>query len=186
VDATGKLNGSVYTNDALGFTLTLPAGWEAQDREVQQRFAEAVTEKTDEITKGEAGARASVSRSTVFLIAVKPTDDRTNPAVVGMIEDIRLAFSVRTPRQYLENIRAASQNTPLIFDDKSSTEQINGVEFGMIGAGPKDPKASPSPTLRQRYYVTLRKNHAVIFILTYDGDTQLQACLEMLNSLKLQ
>ncbi|HVG31999.1 MAG TPA: hypothetical protein VM911_02930 [Pyrinomonadaceae bacterium] len=184
VDTTGKLNGSVYTNEALGFTLTVPAGWEAQDKEVQQQFADSVSEKSDEILKDTPSTRASVSRTTIFLIAIKPTNEKTNPAVIGMIEDIQLAFSVRTPYQYLENLRAAARNTQLVFDDKSTTEQINGVEFGLIGARPKDPNASASTTLQQRYYVTMRKKHALVFIVTYDGDKQLQACMELLNSLK--
>ena len=39
VDVTGSFAGQSYTNPALGFVLTLPESWQAQDREVQRLLA---------------------------------------------------------------------------------------------------------------------------------------------------
>lgn len=103
-----------------------------------------------------------------------------------MVEDISLAFNVRTLAQYLENMRRASESTPLKFDEQTTIEEIGGIKFGVVGAAPRNPVSVPSATVQQRYYITLRKNHALAFILTYDGAEQLQACREILNSLKFQ
>jgi hypothetical protein len=185
VDISGGFNGPTYTNNALGFTVTLPLGWQVQDREVHEQFAESATKKTEEITEGKPGAQASVERTKLLFIALKPTDGLTNPSVVAMTEDLTLVFNIRTPRQYLESMRQVAANSPLVFDDQITTEKINGVEFGVSGAAPRDTMSAPSPGIRQRYYVILQKNRALGFILTYDGNEQLRACMDMLNSFKL-
>jgi len=186
LDVTGKFNGLVYTNSALGFTLTLPPGWQVQDSDVQQQFAEATTKKAAEVKEGRAAAQASLSRTTLLFIVIKPTDQRINPTIIGLAEDIRLAFSTRTVHQYLESMRSISIDSPFVFDANSTTERINGVEFGLLGSTPKEPHAPAMANLRQRYYVIIRRNHALGFILTYDGPEQLQACMEVLNTFKLQ
>jgi hypothetical protein len=186
VDVDGQFNGSTYTNEALGFALTLPQGWQAQDTGVKQKFAESTGRATGEVSKDQAEAQASVERTTLLLIAIKPTGGRVNPSVVGMTEDISVIFNVRTVEQYIDSVRRVSEATPLKFDDKSTTEEIGGIKFGVVGAVPRDPATTPSPTVRQLYYITLRKNHALAFILTFDGEEQLQACREILSSLKFR
>jgi len=185
VDVTGSFAGQSYTNRALGFGLTLPPGWQAEDREVQNRFAEKVSQKAAENTAGrQPAAQASVARTTLLFVAVKPTDGKTNPIILAMAEDIALVFNIRTSRQYLEATRSSNASmTPLVFDDQITTEKISGVEFGMLAANPKD---STAYSARQRYYVTLRHNHAIAFVLTFRGNEELQACLEVLNSLKFE
>lgn len=182
VDVTGSFTGQEYVSPALGFNLTLPQSWQAEDREVQTRFAERASEKVAENAAGrQPAAQASVARTTLLFVAVKPTDGKTNPIIMAMAEDIALVFSIRTSRQYLEATRSSNAGiTALVFDDQITTEKIGGVEFSMLGASPT---VATSP-LRQRYYVTLRHNHAIAFVLTFHGDEELRACLEVLNSLK--
>jgi hypothetical protein len=188
VDVNGHFNGPAYTNEALGFALTLPQGWQVQDTGVQQQFAEKASQATVDASSNKAAMQASVARTTLLFITIKPTEGRINPLVVGITEDISLVFSVRTIEQYIESLRRAGEveGSPLRFDEKMTIEEIGGVKFGVIGAGPRNPETALPPSVGQRYYVTLRKNHALTFILTYDGAAQLQACREILNSLKFQ
>ena len=154
---------------------------------MQQQFAELASRATGETLKNQpAASQSAVARTTLLLIAVKPTEGKVNPLVVGMTEDISLIFNVRTIEQYMESLRRAGESTPIRFDEQTTIEELGGIKFGVVGATPRNPETAQSSNVRQHYYITLRKNRALVFILTYDGAEQLQACREILNSLKFQ
>ena len=182
IDVKGSFDGQNYTNKPLGLSMILPQGWEPQDTETQRQLAEKVDETVHDRSGGTAAAQASVSRTAILFILVRPTEGRTNPTILGMVEDIALAFNVRTPTQYLMAARAIAEKSPLVFDNHVTTETINGVEFAWLVAVPKDPSSSA----RQRYYVTLRRNHAISFVVTYHGDDELKSGMEVLHSLKFE
>jgi hypothetical protein len=187
VDMLGTFDGAVYRNQPLGFRITLPEGWQAQDDEVKKQLAEGASENTADITRDRRAAKDSIARSTLLFVAVRPSDSPTNPTVLCMVEDVALVFNVRTPRQYLQSMRSIiDERAPIIFDDEITVEQISGVEFGVLGARLRDSATKVVSSVRQRYYVTLKRNKAIGFVLTYHDDKELQQCLELIHTFRFQ
>ncbi len=106
-DVSGKFEGQTYVNKTLGFILTLPPGWQTQDTDVQQQLIDVARERMQERAQKsdpavQRAVRSSFARTTMLLVAVKPSEDKISPNIMAMAEDIAIALSVRTPRQYLE------------------------------------------------------------------------------------
>jgi hypothetical protein len=182
LDAKGVFAGSHYSNALLGLTFDLPAGWELQDSDTGAQFAARATEKGAEAGQGRPAAQASLARTTLLFLLVRPTQTATNPSVVVLSEDIALVFNVRTPEQYLMGMRKQAGAAPLSFDSYTTNEKINGVDFAWMGAVPKNPNLA----LGQRYYVTIRNHHAIGLVMTFHSEAELNACLEVLNALKFK
>lgn len=185
VDLTGKFSGQRYVNEGLGLEVTLPDGWQFQDDEVNQKFAEKASERGATMSGGSKAMETSMSHSKILFLAVKPTDSRTNPTILGMAEDVSLAFNVRSPRQYLEIMRLQPfENNPLVFGDRITDEVINNVQFAFLGASARDPMVMAQFNLRQKYYVTLRKHYAIGLVLTYHSPDELESLMEVIRSVK--
>ena len=181
MDAKGSFDGQVYTNKVLGFSLTVPEGWQFQDPETQTQFAARATERSAEMAQNSAGAKASLNRTKLLFILVRPTMTATNPTIVGMLEDVALAFNVRTPEQYLMAARNAIANNPtLLFDSYTTSEKVNGIDFSWMGAHPKN----PSVNVAQRYYATLQNHQAIGFVMTFHSADELEWCLQVLQGIK--
>ena len=188
-DMTGKFDGTTYTNKFFGFTLTLPQGWQPQDASVQQQFMEKVRQKAQlENTTNQVPPQTSMMRTTSLFLIVKPIGGEIDPIIFAMAENIAMIANMHSPQQYLERMRLASlrPNSPLLYEESPTKQTIGGVEFGMIEAILRNPTSAALITARLRYYATLRKNHALLFLLIYDSHEQLQACLDVVNSLKFQ
>jgi len=182
VDVKGSFEGSTYTNAALGFTITMPEGWQVQDNETQTQFAARATERSSTYGQGKPGTAAGLERTAILFMLVRPTETPTNPIVIGIAEDIALAFNVRTPEQYLMAARTNGADPAIDFDTITTSEKINGADFAWMGAKPKNPNSHTY----LRYYVTLRKHHAIVFVLTFHRAEELQWCLDVLTSLKFE
>ncbi len=192
-DVSGKFEGQTYVNKTLGFILTLPPGWQTQDTDVQQQLIDVARERMQERAQKsdpavQRAVRASFSRTTMLLVAVKPSEDKISPNIMAVAENIAIALSVRTPRQYLEQVRRTNTigESLSAFEDEIKTEQIGGLEFAFLGVHPRNPQLAASSTVQQRFYVMMRKNYAVLFVLTYGTPEQLESCLDVLKSLKVQ
>lgn len=188
VDAVSRFDGQSYVNKSLGFSVTLPVGWQAQDSDVQRQIAARASESARGIAN-ERNRREmdnSIDRSRILLTAVKPTETSFNLVALVMSEDIRIALHVRTPRQYAEQMRrlSAAPALPIVFEGETMTERIADAEFAVMEARPRDPASVPTPDVRQKYFVTLRKNHALIFILSYSSPEQLRECRALLDTLR--
>lgn len=192
-DVSGKFEGQTYVNKALGLSLVLPDGWQAQDTEVQQQLTNTVSERMKERTQKadpavQRAVQSSVARSTILLVAVKPSDDKISANMLAIAENIAVMLSVRTPRQYLELARHTNSigDSPIVLDEEVKNEKIGEVDFAFVNAHLRNPQLAASSTVQQRYYAMMRKNYAVMFVLTYGTPAQLQSCLDVLKSLKLQ
>ena len=182
LDAAGNFDGTVYKNSSLGFSVTVPKGWEVQDKEVERAFASGAAEQTREIAGSEQSANESIDRTRLLFIAIKSSETNFNPSVIAMSEDISLAFDIRSSHQYIARLRSAAARTPLVFEPETADETINGVSFGVVGAA----SVSQAGKVRQRYYVAIFKHQALLFILTFHDDAQLKTCRELLASIKSQ
>lgn len=187
VDVSGKLTGQTYTNDYFGFSLTLPTGWQPQDPEVQKLTGEMIKQKTHEISdeKHRAATEASIKRTTLLLLAIKPTEELRNSVLMLMAEDLALAFNVRTPRQYLEIMRKSTEYLPIAYTEITS-ERIGGVDYGVLGQGKPDPQTKALTNITQYFYVAMRKHHALVFVMTPGDPKHLQECKDVLGAVKFQ
>lgn len=135
-DVSGKFEGQTYVNKTLGFILTLPPGWQTQDTDVQQQLIDVARERMQERAQKsdpavQRAVRASFSRTTMLLVAVKPSEDKISPNIMAVAENIAIALSVRTPRQYLEQVRRTNTigESLSAFEDEIKTEQIGGLSL---------------------------------------------------------
>ena len=187
VDLRGQFDGQRYVNEGFGFEVNLPEGWEFQNQEVNEKFAETASQKGKEFNAPPKAAEQSMSRTKILFIAIRPTNTRTNPIVLGMAEDVALAFNIRSARQYIEAMRLiTNERSPIIFGDRITDETINGVEFSYVGASARDPNVMADYNIRQRYYVTFKKTTAIAFIITYHSPDELNFALEMLKTVKFK
>ena len=81
--------------------------------------------------------------------------------------------------------QSIGKEAPIAFTEPTS-EVIGGVEYGVIGAGKPDPETHVVTTVAQYYYVTIRKNHALGFVLTPSDPEHLQECKDVLARVKFQ
>src|SRR2546423_7631333 len=117
VDVRGSFDGSIYSNKVLGFNVSVPQGWQVEDTDTRSEFAAAVSEKSIAANPGKPEIKASLARTNLLFILVRPTTTATNANFFAMSEDIRLVFNIRTPEQYLMATRKTGENSPLLFEN---------------------------------------------------------------------
>lgn len=190
-DLSGRLDGSTYTNNLLGVQVTLPAGWQASDPGVKRQIEEQVKQEASESIQNKPASsrrelQASVARTSPLLLAIKPTDATSNPVMFLMSEDISVVPLITSPKQYAAALVRSSGDdaaSQLLFDTQLQSERIGAVEYTVATARPRD-KQSAAPGVEQRSYITVRRNHALAFILTFAGEEQRQACLDVIRAVE--
>lgn len=190
-DTGATLVGATYTNPFLGFMLTFPDGWEVQNADVIKRaneYADRVVQEatSDDPQQTQRAIQQSMARTTHLLFAIKRSAV-TNAVFQSATEDLTSAIVIPTARQYAESARRTINaiEGPMVFGDTVTTERIGSEEYAVIKARPRTPPPL-APDMEQLYYITIRKRHAVTFIITFSTPEERQACINALNAIKFQ
>ena len=171
--AAGFVTDSVYRNDYFGLRISIPQGWIVQGDDVKQRIREGGKEvivKKDDQNKQEL--EAAVERTLNLLTISKfPLGERgqLNALVMAIAEPVPLAATLS---DYMKDLKAALQQTTVpVTLIEGEVETINGVRFTTVTAllNPGD------RTVRQKYYVTMKKGYALGLITSIlsESDTDL-------------
>lgn len=161
----GKVSGSSYANIFFGFSLTIPYGWRVQGKEVKDMLSEKGREsiKTDN-AQTNAQMDASISNTvnllTVFKYDVGSSADFNASLICGAEWLSNPSLSANL---YLVNAKRVIERSQQqgIFKP-FTTETIGGEGFAVMEV--------EISSVRQKYYVSIKKGYALFFILTYAKD----------------
>jgi hypothetical protein len=165
----GALEGSVYSNPFFGLRMSLPEGWAVMDAEMQglARGIDAHVRKDAE--------RRSFNVVTAFEHPFG-AEVLFNPSIQCFVEDLRFLPEIERGADYVEDSRKALEAGPfaISFSDEVTTRSLDGVEFDVLQAAFTTATGVP---IRQRYYATVLKGHALACALAFDTE-ETEAALE--------
>lgn len=163
----GRIENSVYINDYYGFKVSLPESWHPVERET----TDAAIQVNKEMIKGSdkqvnERVEASIARTVVFFTVTKfplRTPNVTQAMLQCGVE--RLEGKNVEARVYLQNNRDVMLNSPLQFKLLRDVypETIGGLSFFVMDMQ----QTAGDITIKQKYYATIRKGHALFFIANY-------------------
>jgi len=156
----GKLNGNTYQNKYFGFSLSKPSSWAAQDTKAREK----------KLTLGGKEATAKVSQLryiNLFSFSKYPLGirDKINPNVMGVAEDISFFPTMKTPLDYINNVKRMLGMSKIKYrvDKETKSRKISGLDFESM----KVYTSINDVEIEQEYFVTIKHGFAIAFILTY-------------------
>lgn len=183
---TGKLVGSVYTNDFFRFQLTVPDGWHVADAEgvaqIGERGAEAMSGGSPE---KKAQASAAYQRTLKLITIGKLVQDEKGDSTALLIVGAEQVPSwlITSGRDYNNVVKRQMLNTPMKYeiDETMGTESVGGVEFTVMNVRSE---TSTGVLVKQRFYSAIRHGHALFFVTTYVSDKGDKDLAEVLKTVK--
>lgn len=174
----GTIQNSVYHNDYLGFSITIPTNWTIQDQEAQRRLARVGMSAVAGDDKNlKASMKAAEMHSVNLYGAFKypPGSPVTNnPAMMAVAESVRELPGIKRGKDYLFQVKQLLQSgqIEISFPKDVYSEQVGGVEFDVL-----DIEMTVGPrTVKEKYYATIRKGYALslVFIGAADPDDRFE------------
>ena len=179
----GVFEGRRYENAFFGLTVTVPDGWYLPSADDFERVMAAGAKLA-----GQTAAPAAVGDETedaklFSIFRHSPQSDGTsNPCLIAVAESVGSEGEDNASRDCLKQLNRSLKEGPLDWatDGLIVTEEIGGVSFCSMQGRLSD----GSHFVDQTYYVTIRKEYAVCFVLSYTDEEQrgeLEEILSMVN-----
>lgn len=185
----GKLEGGVYSNDFLGFSMTLPKGWavvsEAQNKQFLEAGKDIVEGGASESRK--KGFEAAAGRTHFLVTASKYATGTAGPnfnALLFCIAERIPTAIVKTGADYVSLMQRSFTGTAAKFELTAPmrTQKAGGADFTVA-----DVKMSAGPVVTaQRYYVRITKGYALVMAYTYSDEADLKTFDELLGTIKFK
>lgn len=166
----GRIENFVYVNHYFGFQVSLPESWSIMERDV----TDAAIQVSKETLKGSDSHRnseieQSIAKTYLFFSVTKfpLRTPNVTPAMLHCgIE--RLSGSPVTARVYLENSRDLMLHSTFQYKLLHDVypETIGGLSFFVMDMQQSDANV----ILKQKYYATILKGHALFFVTNYFVD----------------
>ena len=162
----GLLNGTTYTNNFFGLSLSIPREWivvSAQQHDKVITRSKELANKLDGEAKSEI--TESIDRSTLLMSLTKLPEGEPNNAAFMLIAERLPSPTMKTGADVLRSLVNLSPGANFKVEMPSGiwTENIGGAEFGVATI-----KATmPNGSFMQRVYITTKKGYALEFFLTY-------------------
>lgn len=172
VDA-GTVTGWTYRNSYFGFQLTIPPGWIVHGKAAKEELsAKGRKARRPEDVKDQAAAQASRDRTSNLLTISKlpfGTQGEFNAVFMCMVEALPLST---TREAYMDDMKAQLKQTtePITVLEEGKVETLGGVPFSTLITLTEEPGAEP---VKQKYYLTLKKGYALLFITTMLSESDL-------------
>jgi hypothetical protein len=173
----GVITGSVYENGYFGLRLAIPTGWNIHDDATKKQFmergkSEIVAKNDQEKEQLEAAAARTVILLTASRLPLGTTGE-SNAVFMALAEPVSLSTTVPS---YIEQLKSVLQQakTPVNFSDER-VETINGVQFHTFITT----FGSAGNSVRQTFYVLIKKGYALALIGTIVSDSD----SELMNSI---
>lgn len=181
----GVVTGSVYHNSYLGLRITIPPGWTVQGEDAKQKIVEESKTMLPPKNEREKAEREAIAARSAILLTISKlpleTSEQANAILIAMAESV--PPSLTTPI-YMKQLKGFLQRAPfpVNFGDDDQVETINGVQFHTL-------TAILSPTensVRQKYYVLIKKGYALGLITSIISDSDTAAMNSILKSVTVQ
>jgi hypothetical protein len=187
--AAGTVNGSTYTNQYFGLTLTLPAGWVVQGDAAKKEISEGgkkLMGSKDPATDAQIdkAIESTLNLLTATRYARDAPSGEYNSGLMCLAEKVPPGSIGVTDEDYiavLKNTFKYSQ-LPITLVKDGYTETVGGETFSVM-----DLSIDVSGTVvRQKYYAHIRRGYALSFILSYQTPEQLAVLSEVVKSVRLR
>jgi hypothetical protein len=184
----GSFEGRRYANAFFGLTVTVPPGWYLPNAQTFDRLMAAGAKLTGETSKDDAGITDADGPEDVAMFSVfqHPLDtaEPSNPGIIAVAEYIRSDSTINSSRDYLKQLGSCLKTSPLDWtcDETITSEKLDGVAFSVMGGH----LADEATFVHQTYYVTIRKDYAVCFILSYTNPQEETKLKKILDTIKLE
>jgi hypothetical protein len=181
----GKVENSVYSNDYFNIQVSIPEGWIVQK---QEQVKEGVTEHNEKVKAEnkelgeqiEAGMQQTVYLLTVFQYEIG-TVVSFNPSFMLVGEKLSATASLMDARGYLtQSGELLKQSGRYTVDDEFTPMTIGGKQFYSMNATMN----ASGINLNQQFIVAIMDGYALVFILTFNDDEQLNTLQQTLASVK--
>ncbi len=181
----GSLEGSVYTNKYFGLTVTLPAGWSNQD----QKSLRELTDLGGQVVAGDdKNLKAIVKTAETTTVNLFGSFRHPmgapvpfNPSVMCLAERTRHLPGIKKGRDYLYHLKKLieSSQMKISFAEEISTETLGGQDFDVL----QTEMSTVGVTVYQKYFVTVLKGYALMFVVSYTTDEEGAELQEVLKSI---
>ncbi len=184
----GTMQGPLYKNKYFKLTVKIPPTWHVQDNETKKKLmaqgsniASGGNQKLrDDL---DASALDSVNLLTVFQYPAG-TSAGYNPVFVLMADKVSQFPGVNRGSDYLRSAKALMERSKMSisFVDGVSSTALGGTSFDTMAVEIKTPKL----IVTQKYFATIKKGYALIAILSYATDKELQDLTGIVQSITFQ
>lgn len=181
------LEGNLYTNKFLSFSVEVPENWIIQNEEqlieLKKIGVDLVVGENEKLKNLLNNTNGVYNLLTVFQYEVgSPIDDfNTNFALIA--EDVSYAPGIKTGSDYLFHAKKLLLQTSLNIvqiDDAASKIEIGGIEFYKMHIE----ISMFDNMIKQDYYSTIMKGYSLGIIVSYQDDYQKQLVDKIINSFK--
>lgn len=184
----GRFEGSVYHNDYLGLTVTLPANWSVQDPELNKETARTGGQMVAGNSESLQAVVKEGEQGTVQLFNVckflpgSPVAD--NPYIYAYATDVSRSPGVQSGGDYLFHARRVLEAGQLKFTFPRDvyTEKLGGQDFQVMTTELIIP---PAGKMMQEHFATVRKGYAVVFQLSFWTEEERTELRNALNTITL-
>ncbi len=182
----GTIEGSIYKNKYFGFSLKIPEKWQVQDNETKKM----IMERGKKLAAGNEGSLKELIDAselhTVNLLTMfqhplgTPVD--YNPAFVIVAERISHLPGITSGRDYFFHAKQLMERAQIkyTFAKDTYSESISRLSFHVMEVEMK----TASLLVKQKYYVTIMKGYALLFITSYTTDEEWKRQDEVIKSIK--
>lgn len=176
----GNVSGSAYTNNFFGFHLTIPYGWRVQGKEVKEMLTEKgrqsiQTNNAQTNAQIDASTSNTVNLLTVFKYTVGEAPVFNASLICGAEW---LENPLMNATQYMTSAKRVlemSENKSVI--KPFTTESVGGEQFVVM-------ELTTTTSIKQKYYVAIKKDYALFFIVTYATDDDEAVLRQAMRSLR--
>lgn len=184
----GHFENGKYTNSFFGLEMEIPTDWQVLSQEQNVNLMNNSEQMVDEDNKALQQAVETSKITTAILLTasqygLEVSDSIFNPNIMFLAENLEGTDKVKSPSDYLLITRSALQQDPSPKEYPFSSFlviNINGTDFAQMRVVNK---STENQSYTQDYYVSLHKNFALSFILTYGSEIQRIALEQALNTL---
>jgi hypothetical protein len=182
----GKVENNRYVNSYFDFEMSLPPDWVVQTQEEMER----ITSVGKDLVAGDDQRMKAIIKAsevnTANLLAVYRHEYGAavefNPNIMLIAENIAHAPGIKSGKEYLFQSRRLLTQSQFQYDhldEEFEKEQIGGADFYKMNAQINYGGLS----IGQTYYSTIIKGFSFNVIISYSGETEKQALVNMVNSM---
>lgn len=177
----GTYSNNEYTNKFFDLQFEIPKGWVVHQALGAQAIEDQVKNRLDS-TNQPLGARLDsvqnvITHLSIFRHKIGSVKE-FNPSLILMSEKLPPKGKKINERVYLALTQKQLLSTGQyqIFENDQTRTQIGGEDFFMLRATSRN----DSTSITQEFYVRIMEGYALLFILSYDTNTQQKELQELL------